>query len=371
MMFDEELNKDEIEDLSIANFLAITNKAYNLYLNQEIKDLDITTEQIPFIIELDKKENISKKELAKYLFLNDRNTARGLMELYLSGIIDRKPLDNEVSQENKINNDNNEGNHDKNSENSLNNENNRIHGTHGTHGAHENNGTYENNENHWFYRDHDFKQDLKISLTPYGKELASKIKEIDAKWEEIIYKNLEDSNKDEIMKSVKDLAISSLKTNKDANISSSEFKLSRAKQMLGKMLNRMFSYKYDNSTSNFDHRSEFRDEHLNNLRSEYIANHMEDFRPRSRNYCSADFRFGCDDYSKDDFRHAHRFGHRHHFRCNEMQECRFDDIGRCDMNRRDHEDLKRFKERIPNDNAFRYMGFFKARRVGNKWPFFR
>lgn len=230
MMFDEEINKDEIENLSIANFLAITNKAYNLYLNQEIEDLDISTEQIPFIMELDRNETISKKDLAKYLLLNDRNTARGLIELYKAGIIDKKPLKNEVSDEKG---DSIKG--DTIKEDNINDD--RF----GDGGNSRNSRNIENGRNDGRYGPYDFNHDLEISLTPYGKKLALKIKEIDVKWEELIYKNLEGSDKDEIMKNVKNLAISSLKTNKDADISTSDVEVSKARKMLSKMLSRIFS----------------------------------------------------------------------------------------------------------------------------------
>ncbi|MEA4956490.1 MAG: hypothetical protein VB038_02020 [Methanobrevibacter sp.] len=161
MYFDENFNENELEDLSLANFMTIANKAYILYLNQKIGDLNINMEQIPLIFELDKKDSISKKELAKYLFMNDRNTTKAFMELYHLGIIDK----NYIPEEND-----------------------------------------------------DKKSHVKLSLTSYGKYIASEIRKIDQEWEELIYNNIESADKEKIIENMKEVAVSSIKTNEDNDI---------------------------------------------------------------------------------------------------------------------------------------------------------
>lgn len=55
MLFNEEIDENGIKDLSMVNFLNITNKIYMLYLNQQIEDFDLETS---FLVELDKNEII-------------------------------------------------------------------------------------------------------------------------------------------------------------------------------------------------------------------------------------------------------------------------------------------------------------------------
>ncbi|WP_225370639.1 hypothetical protein [Methanobrevibacter arboriphilus] len=92
MFFNEEIDENEFKDLSLANFMTIANKAYALYLNQRIEDLNINMDQIPLIVELDREKHVSKRDLAKYLFMNDRTIARSFIELYKLGIIDKKNM---------------------------------------------------------------------------------------------------------------------------------------------------------------------------------------------------------------------------------------------------------------------------------------
>ncbi len=195
MYFDENFNENELEDLSLANFMTIANKAYILYLNQKIGDLNINMEQIPLIFELDKKDSISKKELAKYLFMNDRNTTKAFMELYHLGIIDK----NYIPEEND-----------------------------------------------------DKKSHVKLSLTSYGKYIASEIRKIDQEWEELIYNNIESADKEKIIENMKDVAVSSIKTNEDNDIfEKNKSKILKTKAIADRVISRLFDCDIDNDYSNF------------------------------------------------------------------------------------------------------------------------
>lgn len=283
-----------------------------------------------YIIELDKKESISKKELARYLFLNDRNTAKGLMELYSTGIIDKKPLDKKSYDKNGVN---------------ANEENKSV---------------------------NDFNHNIEISLTPHGKELASNIKEIDVKWEELIYKNLEDSNKDEIMKNVKDLAISSLKINKDANVSDADAKISRAKKIFDKMLNTMFNSAHK-FRHNFNPRNDCINECRDNFRDIYRDNyrdiHRDNYRDNHRDNYKDNYRDNFKDDFRNDFKHDYKSDCRYYTRNHEMYGPRFDDFNRSRMTEMPHRHSRRFRGRIPDDDAFGFMAFFKARKLRGSWPF--
>ncbi|MBF4468347.1 MAG: winged helix-turn-helix transcriptional regulator [Methanobrevibacter arboriphilus] len=194
MFFNEKIDENEFKDLSLANFMTIANKAYVLYLNQRIEDLNINMDQIPLIVELDREKNVSKRDLAKYLFMNDRSMARSFIELYKLGIIDKKyVLDKEEE-----------------------------------------------------------KRHIEISLTSYGKYIASEIRKIDEEWEKLIYNNLESSDKEEIMSNLKDLVVSSIKINNDNNINkNSNSKVLETKDMVDSILDRIFNSDFDGDYSTF------------------------------------------------------------------------------------------------------------------------
>lgn len=62
------------------------------------------------------------------------------------------------------------------------------------------------------------------------KNYLLKLKKIGEEWKNLIYKNLEFSDKYEILNNMKDLAITSFKTNKDENISFDEDKIFKTKK---------------------------------------------------------------------------------------------------------------------------------------------
>ncbi|MDL2270684.1 MarR family winged helix-turn-helix transcriptional regulator [Methanobrevibacter sp. OttesenSCG-928-I08] len=184
MLFNENIDENEF---STVNFLEITNKAYMLYLNQKIEDLHLSIEHIPFIMELEKNQNISKKDLINYIFENGKSAVKSLVELYYFGII-KKSEKEDVS---------------------------------------------------------DKYDDINISLTEYGEKLALKINEINKEWETLIYTNLESSDKEKLMKNISEIAISSLKINENIeNID--ETNASKAKKFINKFINKLFSKDFHN-----------------------------------------------------------------------------------------------------------------------------
>ena len=214
MFFNEKIDENEFKDLSLANFMTIANKAYVLYLNQRIEDLNINMDQIPLIVEFDREKNVSKRDLAKYLFMNDRSMARSFIELYKLGIIDKKyVLDKEEE-----------------------------------------------------------KRDIEISLTSYGKYIASEIRKIDEEWEKLIYNNLESSDKEEIMSNLKDLVVSSIKINNDNNINkNSNSKVLETKNMIDIILDRIFNSDFDGDYSTFrnDCFNRFKNSHNRKMNNDF------------------------------------------------------------------------------------------------------
>ena len=218
MFFNEEIDENEFKDLSLANFMTIVNKAYVLYLNQRIEDLNINMDQIPLIVELDREKHVSKKDLAKYLFMNDRSIARSFIELYKLGIIDKEyVLDKEEE-----------------------------------------------------------KRHIEISLTSYGKYIASEIRKIDEEWEKLIYNNLESSDKEEIMSNLKDLVVSSIKINNDNNINkNSNSKVLETKDMIDSILNRIFNPDLHSGYSTFrnDCFNRFKNYHNRKMNNDFNNDH--------------------------------------------------------------------------------------------------
>ncbi|MDR3291827.1 MAG: MarR family winged helix-turn-helix transcriptional regulator [Methanobrevibacter sp.] len=77
----------------LAALISIIYRTHNVYLNRRLEELDITAGQVPFILHLLKKENISQNDFAKDLFIDKGTVAVGLKKLEEKGLIKRKRLE--------------------------------------------------------------------------------------------------------------------------------------------------------------------------------------------------------------------------------------------------------------------------------------
>ncbi|WP_409199600.1 MarR family winged helix-turn-helix transcriptional regulator [Methanobrevibacter sp. DSM 116169] len=159
MNYNEKIDKIRSDDSSMRNLIGVIHKTHKLYIAQKVKNLDISPRQIPFILKLNSKEKIYQKDLIKKFHHNKMHMAMKIKKLYDMELIERK-IDEDSNDE----------------------------------------------------------AEYYITLTSKGKDLASKLETIENEWEEMIYNNLETSNKEDVMNILKDLSISCLKTNQENNI---------------------------------------------------------------------------------------------------------------------------------------------------------
>lgn len=145
----EKFIKSTSNDYPLVALISIIYREHMIYLNREIKDMKVTAGQVPFIIQLLKKEDISQEDLATELHIDRGTVAKALRKLEIEGIVKRT-----------VNDDN--------------------------------------------------RRKYKISLTNSGEKIAKKIKEIDSCWENFVYNKISNDEKEIFIKNLKTIAIKSM-----------------------------------------------------------------------------------------------------------------------------------------------------------------
>jgi DNA-binding MarR family transcriptional regulator len=141
----------------LAALISIIYRTHNVYLNHVISNFNVTAGQIPFILHLLKKENVSQDDLANDLFIDKGTVAIALRKLEDEGIVKRKRL----------------------------------------------------TENRRKYI---------ISFTENGRKIAGEIEELNKKWENYVLKEVITVDKKIFMKMIQDLSFKSIKVmNKTLN----------------------------------------------------------------------------------------------------------------------------------------------------------
>ncbi|KZX16538.1 hypothetical protein MBCUT_07720 [Methanobrevibacter cuticularis] len=163
MNFSKKLDDLDFENMSIAEIIAIINKTHLMYLAHEIRDLDINIFEIPVISKIKDNKNILLDNLIDNPELHNIHTERTLEKLERMGIIDIKIT--------------------------------------------------KNNDSKYTYESYN------VSLTEKGNEAIVKIEEVQKNWEELLFKELKDFDKENVKKSLKDLVKNSVSIIKEKEIS--------------------------------------------------------------------------------------------------------------------------------------------------------
>nr|WP_302578054.1 MarR family winged helix-turn-helix transcriptional regulator [Methanobrevibacter arboriphilus] len=152
MDLDEKIDKNLMDEFLISDLVKIIHKSYKHYLMHQLAYLDVTPGQIPFILELI-HEPLYQSDLTSKLLLSRAVTAKTLKKLDEKDIIERR-----VAKDNKRKNE--------------------------------------------------------VFLTNKGKDIASKIEEIEENWDNILLKNFikefPDLDEEGLKKVLKSLAKASL-----------------------------------------------------------------------------------------------------------------------------------------------------------------
>lgn len=77
-------------DIPLGVFLSIIHRTRLIHLNNEMKDLELTAGQVPFLMHLSHKEGITQDDLAVHLHIDKGTVARALKKLEDNGFIYRE-----------------------------------------------------------------------------------------------------------------------------------------------------------------------------------------------------------------------------------------------------------------------------------------
>ncbi|MBB6669559.1 MarR family winged helix-turn-helix transcriptional regulator [Cohnella nanjingensis] len=74
---------------SIAKWISVLHRQFQIYLNRELKDYDINSSEYIFLINLYEKDGVSQEQLSANLYVNKAATARAIGRLETLGYVQR------------------------------------------------------------------------------------------------------------------------------------------------------------------------------------------------------------------------------------------------------------------------------------------
>ena len=90
MQHTKKLLENKPDDIPLGVFISIIHRTRTIHLNNEIKDLELTAGQVPFLMHLSHKEGITQDDLAVHLHIDKGTVARALKKLEDNGFIYRE-----------------------------------------------------------------------------------------------------------------------------------------------------------------------------------------------------------------------------------------------------------------------------------------
>ncbi len=74
---------------SIARWLSVLHRQFQIYLNRELRDYDIQSSEYIFLVNLYEKDGVSQEQLSANLFIDKAATARAIKRLEKLGYVKR------------------------------------------------------------------------------------------------------------------------------------------------------------------------------------------------------------------------------------------------------------------------------------------
>lgn len=90
MKLSDDFREDNIENISIYQYIDVLVESYTTYQSEKIKELDITSKEAPFLIELQHNNNVSQQHLAWKFKFTEGYTAKVIRNLEDDGYITRR-----------------------------------------------------------------------------------------------------------------------------------------------------------------------------------------------------------------------------------------------------------------------------------------
>jgi DNA-binding MarR family transcriptional regulator len=78
-----------MEKESIARWISVLHRQFQIYLNRELKGYDINSSEYIFLVNLYEKDGVSQEQLSTNLFINKAATARAIGRLEKLGYVKR------------------------------------------------------------------------------------------------------------------------------------------------------------------------------------------------------------------------------------------------------------------------------------------
>jgi len=75
---------------SIAKWISVLHRQFQIYLNRELKDYDINSSEYIFLVNLYEEDGVSQEKLSASLFIDKAATARAIRRLEQLGYVNRK-----------------------------------------------------------------------------------------------------------------------------------------------------------------------------------------------------------------------------------------------------------------------------------------
>lgn len=87
---------DDLSSIPLGTFISIIHRTHMIYLNDKMKDLNLTAGQFPFLMALSHNEGITQDDMANHFHIDKGTVARALRKLE-----DNEFLYREIDQENR------------------------------------------------------------------------------------------------------------------------------------------------------------------------------------------------------------------------------------------------------------------------------
>ena len=97
----EEFRKADPTAIPIGKLISIIARGHNIYLNHNLKDLDITATQMHLLYEISNQDNINQENIALRCNINKGAVARSIRKLEEKGLVERE-IDTENRRQNKV-----------------------------------------------------------------------------------------------------------------------------------------------------------------------------------------------------------------------------------------------------------------------------
>lgn len=92
----KKLLESDDSEIPMSLIISMIHRTHMIFINEKIKDMDITAGQIPFLMVLSREEGISQDDLASHFHIDKGTVARALRKLE-----DNKYLFREIDPENR------------------------------------------------------------------------------------------------------------------------------------------------------------------------------------------------------------------------------------------------------------------------------